>query len=97
MCPEEAGAVLAQLFDVSGGDVVDLVSVSPREALFTTADSEYNQELQVLEALLDQGLPAPRFAAPGRVGAGACGGGGCVCVCVGGGGSILWARHGVDR
>ena len=70
MKPEQAGVVLAQLFDASGGDVCDEVLVSPREALFVTADFSYNQELQVVEALLDQGVQAPRFAAPGRVVAG---------------------------
>lgn len=68
--PAEAGLLLAALFDECGADVVDEVAVRPRDALFTTADSDYNSELQVLEALLDQGMHAPTFVAPGLIAAG---------------------------
>lgn len=66
----EAGAAIAQLFDVTGCDVIDSVPVTQLEALFTTADMDFNQELAVLEALLDHGMTAPRFAAPGEIVAG---------------------------
>lgn len=76
MPPADAGLLLARLFDCTGADVDDSVSVSHNEALFATADIDYNQELAVLEALLDQGMTAPKFAAPGRVRAGgSCAGG----------------------
>jgi hypothetical protein len=62
--------VLGQLFDATGCDITDSVPVTQREALFTTADMDFNQELAVLEALLDHGVTAPRFAAPGEIVAG---------------------------
>lgn len=61
---------MAALFDHSGADVEDVVSVAQTDTLFNTADVDYNQELAVLEALLDQGVPAPQFAAPGLIRAG---------------------------
>lgn len=70
MSAGEAATLLAQLFDEVGGDVDDCVAVSSQEALFKTADADYNQELAVLEALLDQGIQAPRFMAPGQITAG---------------------------
>lgn len=70
MSAAEAATLLAQLFDEVGGDVDDAVAVSSQEALFNTADADYNQELAVLEALLDQGIQAPRFTAPGQITAG---------------------------
>jgi hypothetical protein len=77
MPPADASILLARLFDRMGADVDDSVSVSHSEALFATADIDYNQELAVLEALLDQGMTAPKFAAPGRVRAGRSCAGGC--------------------
>ena len=62
--------LLAELFTADGGDVDDVVGVSSREALFATADCGYNHELAVLEALLDQGIPAPRFTTPTEITAG---------------------------
>lgn len=70
MPPADAGILLARLFDRTGADVDDSVRVSHNESLFDTADIDYNQELAVLEALLDAGVQAPRFALPGRVRAG---------------------------
>lgn len=61
---------MTELFDPSGADVEDVVSVAQIDTLFNTADVEYNQELAVLEALLDQGMAAPQFAAPGCIRAG---------------------------
>lgn len=68
--PAEAATLLAALFDSSGADVEDVVSVAQTDTLFKTADVDYNQELAVLEPLLDQGMAAPQFAAPGRIRAG---------------------------
>jgi hypothetical protein len=83
MPPADASILLAQLFDRTGADVNDSVSVSHSEALFATADIDYNQELAVLEALLDQGMTAPKFAAPGRVRAGRSCAGGCLSTMLG--------------
>lgn len=68
--PAEAATLLAALFDPSGADMEDDVVVAQIDTLFNTADIDYNQELSVLEALLDQGMTAPQFAAPGCIRAG---------------------------
>jgi hypothetical protein len=65
MSPLEAGSLLAQLFADARGD--DSVSMSATDACLATADADYTADLEVLEALVGEGLPAPVFVTPQQV------------------------------